>query len=97
MDSRSDATVPEAVVVSSQLPLHPSAQLQTDEPFRRDNDSASSRHLNTSFHYSIWGSEPRYSQLSEVKLDVDPPCRKTASPCPSFTNNCGTNFTFPCL
>ncbi|KAI9715639.1 MAG: hypothetical protein M1812_005791 [Candelaria pacifica] len=35
-------------------------------------------------HYSVWNSEPQYSLLNEVKLDLKPQSWKTASPYESF-------------
>ncbi len=86
MDLGSDAAGSEASVISCKPLLERSAQLQAHKPIRRGKDSALSRHSSTDLPYSVWDSEPRYSQLSEVKPDLKPPSWKTASPYPSFTD-----------
>jgi len=86
MDSGSDAAGSEASVISCKPLLERSAQLQAHKPIRRGKDSALSRHSSTDLPYSVWDSEPRYSQLSEVKPDLKPHSWETASPYPSFTD-----------
>lgn len=85
MDSGSDVAGSEASVISCRALSQRSTQLQAHEPIRRERDSALSRHSGTDLHYSVWDSEPRYSQLIEVKPDLKPHSWKTASPYPSFT------------